>query len=254
MQDSLEAAARALLSAQEGPRPSLAPVPRRRSRSYAMSGSGGSGVVARVNPDLALAFSDRVADPRVSVAPRDFAALERLLSRMRETQNFSFWSLGAFFRLVQSFSPAEADFSMAERLFRSLQLAMMDLASDSATALVNVRALRRESFLGLLPSSFGPRSRALLRRSSVDSPFLFEDDKVREALDQADKVSARAVSGLSSQRLSGPRPVSRYSGARRSSAAGFRSLHSVPPRPAAAPPQRPRSSAGRRGRGGFFRR
>ena len=66
----------------------------------------------------------------------------------------------------------------------------MDRAQESAVALTNIKALRQESYLRYLPSSFTSSTKMDLRKSSVDSGFLFDQDRVKEALDRAEKTTS----------------------------------------------------------------
>ncbi len=96
------------------------------------------------------------------------SSLEGVLTRMREAQNFSFWILGAFYCLLQSMMLPPATMAMADQLFKSLQIAMVDQAKDSAFAVASVKALCRESYLSYLPPSFKTATKVLLRQSSID--------------------------------------------------------------------------------------
>ena len=155
MQFSLDKADKALLYANETSRPSLARYPwARYRRVYTVSGHDSAGHAAKLNPDLALAMTTKGKEPPVVVHSSDMSRLEGTLARSREAQNFAFWCMGAFYRLLYSLHPALEHRLLADQLFKSIQMAMVDMSQDSAFALANVRAMRREAILSHLPSTF----------------------------------------------------------------------------------------------------
>ena len=82
----------------------------------------------------------------------------------------------------------------------------MDRAQESAVALTNIKALRQESYLRYLPSSFTSSTKMDLRKSSVDSGFLFDQDRVKEALDRAEKTVSLTFQQAVAKALAKPRP------------------------------------------------
>ena len=208
MQFSLDRAADSLCKASDSAQSTLLRNPRHRVlRTYTVSGHEDAGWAARINPDLASALTIKSGEPRASVAQADLARLETSLAHLREAQNFTFWCLGAFFRLFRSL-PAPVDSqAMGERLFRSIQRAMVDQASGSAIALANLKALRRESFLRYLPSSFSAASKRDLRKSSLDSGYLFDQARVSAALESADKTASLSFQQAAARALTRPRPL-----------------------------------------------
>ena len=71
----------------------------------------------------------------------DMTRLEGVLARQREAQNFHFWGIRACYRLLSSLQPGKEDRLLAEQLFRSIQLAMVDTAKDLTFALPNLKAM-----------------------------------------------------------------------------------------------------------------
>ena len=208
MQFSLDAAAKALLHANETSRPSLARYPSARFRRvYTVSGHESAGQAAKLNPDLALALTTRGKEPQVVVPSADMTRLEGVLARSREAQNFTFWCMGAFYRLLSSLHPGLEDRMLADQLFKSIQMAMVDMAKDSAFALANVRAMRREAVLSHLPPTYKTASKVDLRQSTIDSSLLFEESKVKEALSMADKAASISFQQAAARALVKQRPA-----------------------------------------------
>ena len=75
-------------------------------------------------------------------------------------------------------------------MFKGVHRAMMDVSSDSPLALANIRAMRRESMLSHLPPAYKTPSKVTLRQSSVLSSFLFDEDKVKDAMQLAAKSAS----------------------------------------------------------------
>ena len=96
---------------------------------------------------------------------------------------------------------------MADQLLKSIQMAMVDMAKDSAFALANVKAMRRESILSHLPPAYKTPSKVDLRKSSIDSSLLFDEDKVKEALKMADKTASISFQQAAARALVKPRPA-----------------------------------------------
>ena len=71
-----------------------------------------------------------------------------------------------------------------------MQKAMLDVSQDSAFALANVRAMRREAILSRLPPASKAASKVPLRQSSIHSASLFDEDKVKDAMQLADKSAS----------------------------------------------------------------
>lgn len=61
---------------------------------------------------------------------------------------------------------------MADQLFKSIQINMVDVSQDSAINLANVRAARREAILYHLPPTFKIASKVNLQQPSIHSNFL----------------------------------------------------------------------------------
>ena len=206
MDFTLEQASQALSQANETSRPSLARYPRIKYRSvYTVSGHEVAGEASKLNPELALALTNRGKDPQVMVQHADMTRLEGIVARLREVQNFTFWCMGAFFRLFSSLQPGGEDKLMGDQLFTSIQKAMVDMAKDSAFVLANVKAMRRESVLACLPSSYKTTSKVNLRKSSLDSALLFDDHKVQEAMKLADQAASISFQQAAVRALAKPR-------------------------------------------------
>lgn len=208
MDFSLEAATKALRCATEGSRPSLARYPSGRYRRiYGVSGHEFAGKAAKLNTDLALALTTKGKEPQVVVQHADMSRLEGTLARQREAQNFLFWAIGAFYRLFSSLQPDQEEKLLADQLFRSIQFAMVDTVQDSAFALTNVKAMRREAILSHLPPVFKSATKVDLRKSAIDSAFLFDEDRVKEALQVADKAASISFQQAAARALVKPRPA-----------------------------------------------
>ncbi|MPC22298.1 hypothetical protein E2C01_015309 [Portunus trituberculatus] len=174
-------------------------------RIYGVSGHEFAGKAAKLNRDLALALTIKGKDPQVVVQHADMSRLEGILARQREAQNFLFWAIGAFYRLVSSLQPDQKEKLLADQLFCSTQFAMVDTAQDLAFALSNVKAMRREAILSHLPPVFKTATKVDLRKSAIDLAFLF--DKVKEALRVADKAASFSFQQAAAQALIKPRPA-----------------------------------------------
>lgn len=208
MQFSLDSASTSLLKATESSRPTLARYPTRKvMRPYRVSGHEAAGRAARVNPDLALSLTIRSGEPQAYVQQSDMVRLEDSLASLREAQNFTFWCLGAFFRLFQSTHASLEAKAMGDQLFRSMQRALVHQAQESAVELANVKALRRESYLRYLPASFTTATKVDLRKSSLDSGLLFDQDLVKAALDRAEKTASLTFQQAAAKALAKPRPA-----------------------------------------------
>ncbi|MPC39564.1 hypothetical protein E2C01_033105 [Portunus trituberculatus] len=126
MDFSLQAATKTLRCANEGSRPSLARYPSGwYRRIYGVSGHEFAGKVAKLNTDLALTLTTKGKDPQMVVQHADMSRLEDQEEKL-----------------------------LADQLFRSIQFAMVDTAQDSAFALTNVKAMRREAILSQHPLVF----------------------------------------------------------------------------------------------------
>ena len=67
---------------------------------------------------------------------------------------------------------------------------MVDTAKDSAFALTNVKAKKQEAILSHLPPVFKSATKVDLRKSAINSALLFDEDRVTEALQVADKAAS----------------------------------------------------------------
>ena len=247
MQFSLDSASSALLRAVDSSRPSLARFPKRKFfRTYSVSGHEEAGQAAKVNPDLALALSLKSGEPHASVPQADMARLESSLAHMREAQNFTFWCFGAFFRLFSSVPVLPEYKSMADQLFNSIQKALVDQAKESAVALANIKALRRESYLRYLPASFTTSTKMDLRKSALDSGLLFDQDRVTEALARAEKTASLSFQQAAAKALSKPRPSPGTPLVERGARTSLASSSTLPPR---SGPSRYSFSSSKRDRG-----
>ena len=86
-------------------------------------------------------------------------------------------------------------------------MAMVDMAKDSAFALANIKAMRRESILSHLPPAYKIPSKVDLRKSSIDSGLLFDEDKVKEAVKMADKNASISFQQAAARALVKPCPA-----------------------------------------------
>ncbi|KAK3888193.1 hypothetical protein Pcinc_007724 [Petrolisthes cinctipes] len=207
MDFTLEAATK-VLNTTEGSRPSLACYPPNKYRKiYAVSGHELKGKAARLNTDLALALTTKGKEPQVVVQHADMSRLEGVLTCQCEAQNFLFWCFGAFYKLLSSLQLEQEEKLLADQLFCSIQLAMVDTGRDSAFALTNVKAMRREAILSHLPPVFKSATKVDQRKSAIDSAILFDEDRVKEALWVADKAATISFQQAAARALVKPRPV-----------------------------------------------
>ncbi|KAK3893317.1 hypothetical protein Pcinc_002872 [Petrolisthes cinctipes] len=89
-----------------------------------------------------------------------------------------------------------------------IQLALVDTARDSAFALTNVKAMRREAILSQLQPVFKSATKVDLRKSAIiDSAVLFDEDRVKEALRVADKTASISFKQAAAWALVKPRPA-----------------------------------------------
>ena len=78
---------------------------------------------------------------------------------------------------------------MLQQIVLCIQWAMVDHARVTAFALVNTRAMRRESYLSHLPHLFTSALKAQLQQSGVDSDLLFNVDSIDKAIGRAQQVA-----------------------------------------------------------------
>lgn len=220
--DFLHAAYKALLSGTEGSKPSLARYPSNRFwKLYAVNGHESPGKAAKLNTDLAIALNTKGREPQVVVHHADMTCLKGVLVCQCEAQNFLFWSLGAFYKFFSPLHPGPEDKLMADQLFHSIHLAMVDTAKDSTFVLTNVKAMRQEAVLALLPAAFKSATIMDLRKSAIDSASLFDEDRVREALKSAEAAPS-FLSTSGSKGACQASPISRHTPKGTQCSAAFR--------------------------------
>ena len=166
------------------------PYARRTKRKwYEVSDSVIRGKGSMVNPSLAHFLPRNTSDPRPSLSGSDLLHLEEAVRGIREMQNFQFWMFGAFSRLVKLGSEVPNRDSLVAQAVASMQHAMQSASRETTLVLSNILTFRRQAVLRALPSSFSASDKRFLLQSSVDSPFLFEEDKVAQARKHADTMA-----------------------------------------------------------------
>ncbi|MPC64158.1 hypothetical protein E2C01_058270 [Portunus trituberculatus] len=104
--------------------------------------------------------------------------MERVVARSRDALNYSFWWLGAMHLLAARHLPASL-LDLEEQLFKAIRLALNDACRDSTYVIANLRAWRREAFLGRLRPSFSQVEKGILQRSPIFTPLFFDEDPFR---------------------------------------------------------------------------
>lgn len=88
------------------------------------------GQEAKLNLTLALALTSRGKEFQVMVQHVNIRQLEEVLAGNQNTQNFTFWCMGAFFDLLYSLLPGLEDGMMVDHLFKSIQMVTVDITKD----------------------------------------------------------------------------------------------------------------------------
>ena len=235
---------------------------RQMRRCYEVSDDAQKGKGSILNPSMARSLRRNASDLRSSISGHDMLRLEEAVRGIREIQNFQFWIFGAVSRLVKLGDAVPNKDTLMAQAVESMQHAMQSAARETTTVLSNLMTFRREAVLKGLPSSFSSSDKASLLLSSVDSPFLFEEDKVNQARQHADFSTTKSFQEAAAAALrKKPQPAASplaFPAANRPSTSGYLPQRQLPSsrRPNRPDPSRPahksRGTSGSR-RGGFRR-
>ncbi|MPC64750.1 hypothetical protein E2C01_058870 [Portunus trituberculatus] len=78
---------------------------------------------------------------------------------------------------------------------------------DSTYIIANLRAWRREAYLSRLRPSFSQVEKGILRRSSIFTPLLFDEDQLQEALQSFKSNADRMLHEAALRALAQPVPA-----------------------------------------------
>ncbi|MPC48796.1 hypothetical protein E2C01_042579 [Portunus trituberculatus] len=162
--------------------------PVRFAKIYSVAGQEVYGKAALVNPSLHTALNPSAREPRFLREHLEVARMEGMVAKSRDALNYSFWCLGAMHLLAAHNLPAHL-LDLEEQLFKAVCMALNDACRDSSSIIANLRAWRREAYLGSLKPSFSQVKKGILRRSSIFTPLLFNEDRLQEVL-QSSKSNA----------------------------------------------------------------
>ena len=170
-------------------------------------------------------------------------ALEASARAMTDIQNFIFWMTGGVVQLLQGLLP---DDHPQRRLSASmcdiLAMAMSHLSGEIASQTAFAVCRRREHYLSLLPQSlYSEDEFRALRASPLSGPLLFDDQRVREVVEQS---SSRTQKDTFSSLLAQRAPKSKSSKTPQQSSAV--PARSSAPAPAARPATGSRAAAPKR--------
>ncbi|MPC81214.1 hypothetical protein E2C01_075821 [Portunus trituberculatus] len=170
--------------------------------------------------------------------------MEGVVTRSRDALNYSFWCLGAMHLLAAHNLPAPL-LDLEKQLFKAIYMALNDACKDATHVIANLRAWRREAYLGHLSQV----KKGILHRSSIFTPLLFDEDRLQEALQSSKSNADRMLHEAALRALARPRPAPGTTLVE----CGLQPSTSTAVRPSAAAACRPSFAACARGsRGGWF--
>lgn len=161
---------------------------RMRTKVYKMAGDEDEGVAPNINKDL-LPLLRTQKDPKQPILQSDLKRLDAALSRMMEVLNFSFYSVGALYHMA-----GKTGHPLLRPTFLSTSWALEAVARDLTIVRANVRAWRRQSFLGLL-KNVESQDRLALYSCPIQGKFLFDPDIVSKVIDTSKDVATQAIQG-----------------------------------------------------------
>ncbi|MPC46734.1 hypothetical protein E2C01_040460 [Portunus trituberculatus] len=174
------------------------------AKIYSGAGQEVYGKAALVNSSLHAALLPSAREPRVLREHAEVARMEGVVARSRYALNYSFWCLGAMHLLAACNLPAPL-LDLEEQLFKAVRMALNDACRGSTCVIANLRAWRREAYLGRLRPSFSQVEKGTLRRSSIFTPFLFDEDQLQEALQFLKSNADRTLHEAALRALAWPR-------------------------------------------------
>ena len=154
-----------------------------------------------INPELARHTPQKTQDTPARIASADLLRMEEAMRSIREIQNFQFWIFGAFTRLVKLQDKIPNGDLLMAKAVDSMQKAMKDAAKESSLVLSNLMSFRRDTVLRNIPSSFSFSDKMTLRCSSLDAKFLFDERKLSQALENAEKLASRSFQEAAAEAL-----------------------------------------------------
>ena len=160
-----------------------------------------------LNTELATQLRASV-EPRLSVALKDLSRLEAGVLASTDILNSLIWFVGT---IVAHFVPTATTSPQAELLEKTMvyiDKAFTALAKVDATSLANIRSLRREAFLSVLPSRYEPSAKRVLRSSPLTSEGLFGREQVEEANLMAKDATSFNIAELTARAIKRPTPRS----------------------------------------------
>ena len=198
---ALQQASVSLQQSASSSRPAFVPIPSLR----AYQDPGARSKPAALNPDLAAQLHG-TREPRFTASQRDLAQLEMGLLASLKIQNWLIWFVGTFVKHASPVTSASSDAAMMERLLASINRAFTSQARVSASTLANIRLMRREAFISVLPSRFQAAAKRTLRCSPLHHEFLFGPDQVAEASHLAKEAASFSLSEATARALARPAP------------------------------------------------
>ena len=206
LQFYMEQANTAHLRALDKKQTSIAYPSGRFAKMYSVLGQEQSGKAVPVNPNLHLAMNTGSREPRVLRDLSEVSRMEGVVDRSRDALNYSYWCLGALHLLAARNLPPHL-LDMEEQLFKAVRMALNDSCRDSTYVSANLRAWRREAYISHLRPSFSQAEKAILRRSPIFSPLLFDDANLQEALQSSKRNADMTLHEAALKALSRPRPT-----------------------------------------------
>lgn len=178
----------------------------RYAKMYKIRDQEEAGQPVPVNPNLRHALLTGSREPKVIRPVPEVARMEGTVDRSRNALNYAYWCLGALHRLATRNLPAQC-LEMEEQLFKGVRMALNDACRDFTFVNANLRAWRREAYLSYLRPTFAQEEKSILRQSPIFSSLLFEEDKLQEALQAADRNANRTLHEAAIKALARPRPT-----------------------------------------------
>ena len=153
---------------------------------YKIAGHEKEGRAPEVNSEiLAHTRNEGKKEPRASILHQDLRKVDGVLGRMREVQNYLYWSTSAMSHISET-SPPNRDALMQQAYKASVRA--MDLMTKDIVALrTNVRLWRRKAYIDTLKDSFSDLAKHELRKSAMDGEMLFDQAVVDKTIDSSEK-------------------------------------------------------------------
>ncbi|MPD03354.1 hypothetical protein E2C01_098987 [Portunus trituberculatus] len=143
----MEQADSAYLKANEKKPTSVGYPSSRFTKIYSVAGQEVYGKDALVSPNLHAVLHPSAREPHILREHPEVARMEGVVARSRDALNYSFWCLGVMHLLTARNLPASL-LDLEEQLFKAVRLALNDACRDLTYVIANLRAWRREAYLG----------------------------------------------------------------------------------------------------------